>query len=365
MADRQRIAARLLLVPLAVLAALAVGEIGLRVYFRAIGAEATDVGAVLRRSQRARLGEGGRFSLIGLVQASRFPDVVYELKPNLTGSFRGRALATNDHGMRGAADYSVAKPPGTFRIAGLGDSVMFGWGVGEGEPYLQLLEADLNRRAAGAAGHHRYEALNFAVPGYNTWMEVATFEHRALAFAPDLVVVHFVGNDFELPHFLQRPESRRSPSRWYLVELARALFRSPQEEVDPDLLGHDRGGAAREERREARGRYAYMTGVDAFRQAMGRLGDLCRARRIPVVVLALGSGAGAAGIAEEAARAHGMTYLDASPRFYEYLVARGLAGERDNWVKVFRIPHDGHPNALGHRLYAEVLEAELARRGIP
>jgi lysophospholipase L1-like esterase len=362
MADRKRLAARLLLVPLSALAALAVGELGLRVYFHAVGNDAGDMAAVLRRARHVKPGEGGRLSLIGLVQASRFPEVVYELKPSLSGTFRGRPIAIDAQGLRGAANHAPAKPPGTFRIAGLGDSVMFGWGVGEGEPYLQILERDLNRRAAG---RRHYETLNFGVPGYNTWMEVATFEHRALAFSPDLVVVHFIGNDFELPHFMRRPESRRSPARWYLVELVRALFRSPQDEVDPDLLGHGSGPAAREDRARARGQYAHMVGVDAFKTAMARLGALCRERRIPVIVMALGSGAGAAGIAEEAARANDMTYLDASPHFYAYLVAHGLAGERANWVKVFRIPHDGHPNALGHRLYAEVLAQELARRGIP
>ena len=41
---------------------------------------------------------------------------------------------------------------------------MFGWGVGEGEPYLEIVERRLNERAQPG---RRYEVLNFAAPGYN------------------------------------------------------------------------------------------------------------------------------------------------------------------------------------------------------
>jgi lysophospholipase L1-like esterase len=350
----------LLLIPLSILAALALGEAGLRIYFRSQGMDGADVREVLRRSRRS---PRGPLTLLQLVEASAHDDVVYELRPGLDGTFKGRPVRTDAQGLRGSRDYALAKPAGTFRIAGLGDSVMFGWGVGEGEPYLQIVERRLNEHPPAG---RRFEVLDFGVPGYNTAMEVATFEHRAAAFSPDLVLVHFIGNDFDLPHFMKLPKSRRSPLNWYLAELLRDRFAPvrPEDEVDPDLLGHDRSALPPEERAEIRGQYQDMVGEDAFRRAMARLAALTRPRGIPVIVMALGGEGGRGRIARETAEANGFRFLDASPRFYEYLVAHGLEGERENWVKVFRIPHDGHPNPLGHQLYADVILAELQERGI-
>ena len=363
----RRFALRLLVVLATTAVALLAAEGALRLYFRGRGGEAGDVRSILARSAKTSVDNaenGGRFSLSGLVRASEFPDVVYELKPNVSGTFRGKSLRTNAQGLRGSRDYALEKPAGTFRIAGLGDSVMFGWGVGEGEPYLQIVERELAARGRPA------DALSFAVPGYNTSLEVASFEHRALPFSPDLVVLHFIGNDFGLPHFLRRPDASPSrgaaPSRWLLWELLRARFQppSPDDQVDPDLIGHDTSGEAPGERYEARKQYEGIVGEAAFKKALARLAELTQARGIPVIVMALGGDEGRGKLARETAEKHGFTFLNAAGHFYDYLVAHDLQNERKNWVTVFRIPKDGHPNALGHRLYAEVLLEELARRGI-
>jgi hypothetical protein len=229
---------------------------------------------------------------------------------------------------------------------------MFGWGVGEGEPYLQILEQRMGRG---------FEALNFGVPGYNAVMEAATYEHRAAALDPDLVIVHFIGNDFGLPHFLQAPEAARSPVRSYLWELLQARFGSKEDEVDPGLLPHDRSRLPPELRQQARGQYAHMVGPDAYRKAMARLGELTRARGIPVLILSLGGSGEEGNLARQAAEANGFTFLDASPRFYQYLVEHRLGDGKQVWRSTFRIPHDGHPNRLAHQLYAEVLEGAVAR----
>lgn len=364
----RRIALRLLVVLATIAVSLLAAEGVLRLYFRAQGGDSGDVRSILAKSAKTSVADnaeqGGRFSLSGLVKASEFPDVVYELKPNVSGTFRGKSLRTNAQGLRGSRNYSLEKPAGTFRIAGLGDSVMFGWGVGEGEPYLEIVERDLAARGRPA------DALNFAVPGYNTSLEVASFEHRALPFSPDLVVLHFIGNDFGLPHFMRRPAGPLSrgaaPSRWLLLELLKARFAppSPDDEVDPDLIGHDATGGAPGERYEARKQYEGIVGEAAFVKALGRLGELTRPRGIPVIVMALGGDEGRGKLARETAEKNGFTFLNAAGHFYDYLVAHDLQHERKNWVTVFRIPKDGHPNALGHRLYAEVLLEELARRGV-
>lgn len=350
---------KLLLVLLSVLLALGAAELGLRLYYGS--KEPEDFREALRRAERTRPAPGGKLTLGEMVQASRFEDVVYELKPNLSGVFKGAPVRTSSQGLRGTREYSLEKPPGTFRIVGIGDSNMFGWGVGEGEPYLQILERRLNELSGG---RRRFEVLNFGVPGYNTAIEVATFEHRALPFDPDLVVLHFIGNDFGLPYFMQPPEARQEAARSYLWQLLKARFGSSQDEVDPDLLGHDRSRLDPEYRAQVRGQYQHMLGVEGYKRAMARLGRLAREREIPVVVMALGDVGERGGLSRRVASANGLDFLNAAPRFYTYLVENRLGTEKQAWKKTFRIPRDGHPNPVAHRLYAEVLLADMARRGL-
>jgi lysophospholipase L1-like esterase len=351
---------RLLVSLFSLLAALAVAEVGLRIAFR--GDSPAEVREKLLRSERASLNEAnGQFSLIGLVRPSPFADIIYELKPSLSGTFRNRPLHINSLGLRGR-EVERAKPSGVFRIVGLGDSVMFGWGVGEGEPYLQIVEQRLNEKAL-----RRFEVLNFAVPGYNAAIEAATFEHKAAAFAPDLVVVHFIGNDFGPPHFLRPPgpasaaEGEKVPS--YLWVLAAGLLRRDEPADSPELF-HDLRQLPQEVRHETRARLEPTLGEDGYRRAMDRLGRLARRQGVPVLLLSLGDGNERGRIARETADANGFRYVNAGPRFYAYLAERGLASEKSNWVTTFRIPNDGHPNALGHALYADVLLAELEAMGV-
>jgi hypothetical protein len=133
-----------------------------------------------------------------------------------------------------------------------------------------------------------------------------------------------------------------------------------QDEVDPDLLAHDRSGLDPEVRRQVRGQYQHMLGQDAYRRAMARLAALTRPHGIPVIVMALGDVSGEGSLAHQAADANGFRFLDASPHFYQYLIDHGIGTEKADWQRTFRIPHDGHPNRLAHRLYAEVLMEDLA-----
>lgn len=238
---------------------------------------------------------------------------------------------------------------------------MFGWGVGEGEPYLQILEQRLDELPNG---RRRFQVLNFGVPGYNAAIEVASFEHKALAYDPDLVVIHFIGNDFGLPYFMQPPEARQAAARSYLWQLLEARFGSSQDEVDPDLLGHDRSRLDPDYRAQVRGQYQHMLGTDGYKRAMAKLARVTRARGIPVIVMALGDVGERGGLSRRVAAANGLGFLNAAPRFYSYLVENGLGADKQAWKKTFRIPRDGHPNQVAHRLYAEVLLAEMARRGL-
>jgi hypothetical protein len=233
-----------------------------------------DLADRLRRSGAREPPPGQGTDLGGLIRASVDPEVVYELKPGLDATFQGRRVTTNRHGMRDR-ERTIEKPPGTFRIVGLGDSIMFGWGVDHEETYLARVERALNEQGGG----RRYEALNFAVPGYNTHLEVALFAHRAVRFAPDLVVLHFVKNDYEVPHFLLRPPDPWALDRSLLLDFARGRFRAGLIAIE------NVGRMDRRRRADVLDAYRHMAGDGATRKALARLGEHARELGIPVVVI--------------------------------------------------------------------------------
>ena len=333
------------------LLALVLAEGALRVYFWTQGVGRADVHELLRLSQQAPEEVVDTQGVFGIVQPSPFPDVVYELRPNLRGRFRGRPFSTNSFGLRGP-EIDRQKPPGTLRIVGLGDSHMFGWGVGQEETYLALLEKGLRARGV------QVETLNFSAPGYNTAIEAAIYERKARHFAPDLVVMHFVGNDLNLPHHLQPPRSFQ-PGRWYLVELLRGALAEKGLDGELELLPHNLRKVPEDLRHAARGRYAYMQGEEGYRRAMEALVSRTRKDGVAMLLLALGERELVARVAAE----HGIAFLDAAPTFMEVLRAQGGETDREAWKAAFKIPGDGHPSVFAHRAYAETLLRELGLRG--
>ena len=99
---------------------------------------------------------------------------------------------------------SIEKPLDTYRIALLGDSFTFGWGVEFDQTFGQVLERELNARLPELNSRYKkVEVLNFGVPGYSTFQEVAKFIESGIDFAPDAVLVLFIENDFGLPFFVR------------------------------------------------------------------------------------------------------------------------------------------------------------------
>jgi lysophospholipase L1-like esterase len=96
-------------------------------------------------------------------------------------------VRTNAHGLRDD-EIVLPKPPGTFRILLLGDSMTAGLEVDKQRTFEALLEQQL--ATSGAV-----EVINAGVRGYNLDNIVAFLEAEGLSYEPDLVVYLFVDND--------------------------------------------------------------------------------------------------------------------------------------------------------------------------
>ena len=107
------------------------------------------------------------------------------MKPGSHYAWQNIRVDINSHGLRGP-ETTYEKPPGTFRILNLGDSVAMGWGVREEDTYGQQLEARLDEQSSG---NRHYEVINAGVPGWNPENELAYLQAEGLKYEPDLILL--------------------------------------------------------------------------------------------------------------------------------------------------------------------------------
>ncbi len=131
-----------------------------------------------------------QFDVIGwLTVPSPNPVLMWEYRPG--GSWA--ELSMNRWGFRDRDYETPVKPPDSYRIAFIGDSVTLGLGVAAEEVFVRRFED-----AANALGLQRtVQALNFSVDGYNTVQIYEMLRTKALAFTPDKVVYALCLNDFD------------------------------------------------------------------------------------------------------------------------------------------------------------------------
>src|SRR5690606_10532908 len=123
-------------------------------------------------------------SLRDIIQPHESDAVMYELKPNTEVVFKRAKVKINSYGSRGP-ERPIQKPEGTYRVALLGDSFAFGWGVEQGDGFAQVLEDELNKIYKDSIN---IEVINFGTPGYSTLNEVEHFLINGWKFSPDAVL---------------------------------------------------------------------------------------------------------------------------------------------------------------------------------
>jgi lysophospholipase L1-like esterase len=120
------------------------------------------------------------------------PVIRFELIPNVEAQTPGQTttVRVNNLGFRGK-DISPEKPAGTFRIAVIGDSIAFGRPYADEAIFPALLEDMLNE----AMPERRFEVVNAALSGRDTWEEAAVLERQVLPLDPDVVILQICLND--------------------------------------------------------------------------------------------------------------------------------------------------------------------------
>jgi hypothetical protein len=280
----------------------------------------------------------------------------------------------NSYGLRDH-EYSVVKPPDTFRILALGDSFTFGDGVMPEETWVKSLEHRLNQ-PLGDAGIH-FEVLNAGVPGYNTYQEFIHLQEVGLQFDPDLVVVEFTLNDAELGHMGLKDVKNHlwliAVKEWLKGHFALYSFFKQRMglllgRLSTAEFGEARGGSAALPpsdplRLAAKGQI--RAGWDLCRQSLQDMAATLRARETPVVLMIfpllveLTNGkypfTAEHELVTKTGSEYAMVVLDLLPEFL------GL-GPSSLWVS----PTDSHPNARAHAIAAAALYRTLfAHRLIP
>jgi len=126
----------------------------------------------------------------------------YEPKPDTTQTeertwFNSDITYTiNSDALNERYNYSIEKPPDTFRIIALGDSFTFGSLVNTRDTWPEKLE-DLLNEHTGCKQQQKFEVINLGVGGYDVAYIAQRYKARGQKYSPDLILWLESGTGFE------------------------------------------------------------------------------------------------------------------------------------------------------------------------
>jgi lysophospholipase L1-like esterase len=294
------------------------------------------------------------YSAPELYRPSADPRVLFEPRPGFVGYSEGTSVTTNRRGLR-ERELPLAKPAGTRRILFLGDSVTFGPGVRDDEPYARQVEALLQADGAGPV-----ETVNAGVVGYNTTQELGRLEDAGFAYQPDAVVLTFVVNDlletFSIFDHQYEPTGLLAPAKAWLRRNSN-LYRFVQNVY---------WRVAQEVRRARDGQTEPLRKRDRLEERLATLDEIIRTTRAHGAAFLLvlypdnlddPVSPGPAGerftVREELVR-----FAEREQVPYVDLTA-ALGDVRDPRAREYRLREDPHPSLAGHRVIADALRGPL------
>ncbi len=342
--------------------------------------------------------ERGRF--IGdnwIAVGRRDPDLGWANRAGASGHIAGSGLdytvSINSLGFRDP-ERTYSKPEGTKRVVFLGDSVTWGWGVDNGQRFSDMLEERLGDGV---------ESINMGVPGYGTGQQFWNLESFGWRYEPDAVVLCLVLNDVleaeMIEHYgMPKPRFARDDSGGWFVERPPALATTASanrgarrmawlqahsaaltllsgkkakldEGLDLDKIEYrDPGDEARAGVDRAT---ACITDPErATHYGLGRIAAACAERGVPLIVTSMAHKhdrylyepnhpmpPGASGLDYMSSLARQVQGAGKTLGFQTLspdgvMLSMTQAGQRLHCG-------DGHPNELGHRIMADLLEPAL------
>jgi lysophospholipase L1-like esterase len=282
------------------------------------------------------------------------PRVLFEPRPSFDGFSEGVWLTTNTRGLR-ERELPLPKPPGTRRVVFLGDSVTFGAGVKDDEPFPRLLETAVNGSGSGPI-----QTVNTGVVGYNTVQELARLEQAGLPYQPDVVVLTFVVNDlletFSIfDHQYEPTGLLAGPKVWlrrnsHLYRFAQQMYWRLGQEL----------------RRAREGPTEPLRKRERMEERLANLSEIVRTTRAngASFLLVLYPDNLSDPVSPGPSGEH-LTVREELERFSarEHVPLYDLTTEfgdvRDPRARRYRLREDPHPSAEGHRVIAEALRAPL------
>ena len=272
----------------------------------------------------------------GFLKESDIDSIVFELKPNIDSLFKLVRVKTNSMGLRDK-EYSIHKPPDTFRVAVIGSSFTFGSGVKIEDTYHSLLENRLNKESDDL----RYEFINFGVGGYTMRNKLATLKYKVLDYNPDLVLFVLDGSMFtdeEHKKFVPKPAMNNFFSSYvYTLLLRNKIIKSREKrasEFTQEQLSH----------------------LDDLDHELHEISEFSKDNKIPICIVILD---------------HDYLHLELSKKI-EVLVkknhlyfANTIPAFKDtnfNDYIIYRV--DYHPNAKANKLFADSLYKDLMKQSL-
>ena len=125
---------------------------------------------------------------------STIPGLAYELAPDVERDLGGWSVKTNS---RGARDAEPNTKGDVFRVAALGGSFTFGWGVPVEQTWPALLERELARSILVQG--REVDFLDEAMAGFGVPEQVALLEARVLELDPWVLVLEHSFEDPKAP----------------------------------------------------------------------------------------------------------------------------------------------------------------------
>ncbi len=244
----------------------------------------------------------------------------YEPKPNIQYNWWGTFYTINSDGLHELKDYSIEKPKNTFRIIALGDSFTFGVLVKDDENWPAVLEKIVNNNEI-CQPQKIIEVINLGVDGYDFQYAIERYRQRGEKYKPDLII--WISVDFlrikELMGEVQQTVTLPPISKENKYEGSFLIFSQYRKKYSDDYI------------------IEYQKKI---------INNFLNQIDIPVLLINL------------------------EPQFDN--IFQSFEDQRKvfflpiKYTQKMKLPNDGHPNPLGHQIFAqEILNYLIANELIP